>query len=167
MAQALLIDSPIGTLQLIADERGLTHVAFAGQHLAVNGSGACPAATAVLDAAAQQLDDYFSGRRRAFALPLNAAGTAFQRQVWDGLRRIPWGETRSYGELARCIGRERAVRAVGAANGRNPLPIVVPCHRVIGADGSLTGFAGGLPIKHQLLALEGVRLPLQRQERLC
>ena len=167
MAQARLIDSPIGTLQLIADEGGLTQIAFAGEHRPVRGDAACPAATAILDAAARQLDDYFSGRRRDFALPLNATGTAFQRQVWDGLRRIPWGETRSYGELARAIGRARAVRAVGAANGRNPLPIVVPCHRVIGADGSLTGFAGGLAIKRQLLALEGVRLPLPRRERLC
>jgi methylated-DNA-[protein]-cysteine S-methyltransferase len=99
--------------------------------------------------------EYFAGRRRRFELPLAPAGTAFQRQVWDALATIPWGELRSYADIARAIERPTAVRAVGAANGRNPLPIVVPCHRVIGSDGSLTGFAGGLEIKRQLLELEG------------
>jgi methylated-DNA-[protein]-cysteine S-methyltransferase len=99
--------------------------------------------------------EYFAGQRRQFELPLAAAGTAFQRQVWDALAAIPWGELRSYADIARAIDRPTAVRAVGAANGRNPLPIVVPCHRVIGSNGSLTGFAGGLGIKRQLLKLEG------------
>ena len=109
----------------------------------------------MLDAAATQLHDYFAGHRRDFDLPLSARGTQFQRRVWDELRRIPFGRTLSYGELARRIGNASASRAVGAANGRNPLPIVVPCHRVIGSSGALTGFAGGLPIKRFLLRLEG------------
>ena len=113
--------------------------------------GGLPAA---LRAAKRQLAEYFDGTRRDFDLPLSADGTAFQRRVWDELRRIPYGETISYGELARRIGKPTASRAVGAANGRNPLAIVVPCHRVIGADGTLTGYGGGLPVKQALLALE-------------
>lgn len=150
-AVAITVDSPIGALQLVADSEGLTHIAFPGKHDRSIPNGA----NDVLRQAAAQLEEYFAGRRRTFDLPLHAQGTEFQQEVWSALRDIPWGETRSYGDLARHIGREKAVRAVGAANGRNPLPIVVPCHRVIGADGSLTGFAGGLAIKRQLLALEG------------
>ncbi|MBP8221372.1 MAG: methylated-DNA--[protein]-cysteine S-methyltransferase, partial [Aeromonadaceae bacterium] len=97
---------------------------------------------------------YFAGRLQRFTLPLAAHGTAFQQAVWQALCDIPYGETRSYGDIARAIGKPAAVRAVGAANGRNPLSIIVPCHRVIGQNGSLTGYAGGLPIKQQLLALE-------------
>jgi methylated-DNA-[protein]-cysteine S-methyltransferase len=108
--------------------------------------------------AAGEIDEYFAGARRAFTVPLVLRGTVFQRRVWEELCRIPYGETISYGELARRIGRPSAVRAVGLANGANPLAIVVPCHRVIGADGTLTGYGGGLPTKRQLLALEGVRL---------
>jgi methylated-DNA-[protein]-cysteine S-methyltransferase len=107
-----------------------------------------------LEAAVVQLGEYFDGRRRDFDLPLAPEGTPFQCTVWEGLRRIPYGETLSYGELARRIGHSNASRAVGLANGANPLPIVVPCHRVIGANGSLTGFGGGLEIKRKLLALE-------------
>jgi methylated-DNA-[protein]-cysteine S-methyltransferase len=109
----------------------------------------------VLAAAAQQLSEYFAGERRTFTLPLDAAGTPFQRQVWNALLTIPFGETRTYAQIAAQIGRARAVRAVGAANGRNPLGIVAPCHRVIGSSGALTGFAGGLDAKARLLALEG------------
>jgi len=101
-----------------------------------------------------QLREYFTGRRKAFELPLVPKGTAFQLAVWNALTAIPYGETRSYSEIARAIGRPDAVRAVGAANGANPLPIVVPCHRVIGADGSLTGFGGGIETKRFLLELE-------------
>jgi methylated-DNA-[protein]-cysteine S-methyltransferase len=103
-----------------------------------------------------QLDAYFAGRLRRFELPLAPEGTPFQREVWSALTTIPYGETVSYGELARQVGRPNACRAVGAANGRNPIPIIIPCHRVIGADGSLTGFGGGLPIKQRLLLLEAV-----------
>lgn len=105
----------------------------------------------------RQLEAYFTGGLEAFSLPLAFEGTAFQRDVWNALLSIPRGETRSYAEIARQIGRPAAARAVGAANGRNPISIVVPCHRVIGAAGALTGFAGGLEAKAYLLALEGVR----------
>lgn len=109
------------------------------------------------EAAITQLREYFAGRRRGFDLPLAPAGTDFQRRVWRALTTIAYGETISYGELARRIGNPRASRAVGLANGANPLPIIVPCHRVIGASGALTGFGGGLPIKRTLLALEKAR----------
>ena len=109
----------------------------------------------VLVQAQLQLEEYFAGKRRSFTVKLDPAGTEFQNKVWSALRTIPFGETRSYGEIADQIGSRRAVRAVGAANGRNPLSIIVPCHRVIGADGKLTGFAGGLEVKARLLALEG------------
>jgi methylated-DNA-[protein]-cysteine S-methyltransferase len=102
----------------------------------------------------RQLEEYFAGRRREFALPLDPSGTAFQRRVWDALLTIPFGETRTYAQIARQIGHPSAMRAVGAANGRNPLSIVVPCHRVVGSTGALTGFAGGLDVKAYLLALE-------------
>jgi methylated-DNA-[protein]-cysteine S-methyltransferase len=104
--------------------------------------------------AERQLDEYFAGTRRTFELPLELAGTEFQRSVWRALLTIPYGETRSYGQIARQIGRPAAVRAVGAANGRNPLAIVAPCHRVVGSTGKLTGFAGGLRAKAFLLELE-------------
>jgi methylated-DNA-[protein]-cysteine S-methyltransferase len=116
----------------------------------------------LLDAIATQLDDYFAGARHVFDLPLAPEGTDFQRTVWRTLATIPYGETISYAQLAARIDRPSAVRAVGAANGRNPIPIVLPCHRVIGADGSLTGFGGGLPTKRFLLALEGA-LPQDSQ----
>lgn len=109
----------------------------------------------ILREAARQLGEYFAGTRRRFDLALDFAGTEFQRQVWAALLTIPFGETRSYSDIARQIGNPSAVRAVGAANGRNPISIIAPCHRVIGASGSLTGFAGGLPAKQYLLALEG------------
>ena len=108
----------------------------------------------MLDAAAAQLRAYFAGELHDFDLPLGGEGTAFQRIVWRALTTIPYGATRSYGEVARAIGRPSASRAVGAANGKNPIPIIVPCHRVIGASGELTGYAGGMTIKKQLLELE-------------
>ncbi|HEY8022769.1 MAG TPA: methylated-DNA--[protein]-cysteine S-methyltransferase [Thermoanaerobaculia bacterium] len=121
-----------------------------GQRL-VREPGRCPTLAIV----AAQLAEYFAGRRRDFDLELDPPGTPFQRQVWGELARIPYGATVSYGELARRVGRPNASRAVGAANGANPIPIVLPCHRVIGSDGSLTGYGGGLPIKRALLSLEG------------
>jgi len=111
-------------------------------------------ANAVLADAGTQLREYFAGVRRQFDLPLDPQGTAFQRQVWKALAAIPYGATRTYREIAEAVGSPRAVRAVGAANGRNMLPIVVPCHRVIGADGRLVGYAGGLDVKKLLLELE-------------
>lgn len=112
----------------------------------------------VLEATATQLAEYFAGRRQIFDLPLEFRGTAFQQSVWQALLTIPFGETRSYGQIARAIGRPSASRAVGAANGRNPISIVAPCHRVIGSQGALTGFAGGLEAKATLLDLENPRL---------
>ncbi|NND66319.1 MAG: methylated-DNA--[protein]-cysteine S-methyltransferase [Halioglobus sp.] len=147
------LPSPIGLLRLTAEGGRLTAILFPDQHGAQKAqySDKDP----VLADCAQQLTEYFAGRRKVFDLPLGAAGTAFQQEVWDALVAIPYGEVRSYRDIAHAIRREKAVRAVGAANGRNPLPIVVPCHRVIGADGSLTGFAGGLDAKKKLLELEG------------
>lgn len=108
----------------------------------------------ILARTARQLDEYFEGRRKTFDLPLDVQGTDFQKSVWAELAKIPYGETTSYGEIARRLKNEKAVRAVGAANGRNPISIVVPCHRVIGANGALTGYAGGLPAKTKLLQIE-------------
>ena len=113
----------------------------------------------VLIEAVRQLREYFAGEREAFNVPLRPAGTAFQLSVWRALQEIPYGHTRTYRDVARAIGRPTATRAVGAANGQNPLPIFVPCHRVIGSNGSLTGFGGGLDVKLALLRLEGVLLP--------
>ncbi len=152
------IDSPLGTLTLVASGEGLTHLLFPGETKEPPAGAESAAARRVLDAAERQLGEYFEGRRREFDLPLAPAGTEFQRAVWFALSSIPCGDTTSYGELARRIGRPRAVRAVGAANGANPLPIVLPCHRVIGASGHLTGFGGGLPAKVKLLAIEGVHV---------
>lgn len=110
----------------------------------------------------RQLEEYFAGERETFDLPLAPRGTAFEKSVWNELSRIPYGETRSYAEIARAIGRPGAARAVGRANGANPIPIVVPCHRVIGANGSLTGFGGGLEVKSLLLEIEGASLPFTK-----
>lgn len=148
-----LVDTPIGTLRLVSDGTHLIRIEFQGQYadLAAAGETDDPA----LSATANQLREYFKGERKHFDLPLAPRGTDFQRSVWAALADIPHGELRSYRDIANAIDNPAAVRAVGAANGRNPLPIVVPCHRVIGSDGSLTGFAGGLKIKRQLLEWEG------------
>ena len=153
------LDTPIGTLVLAADAEGPRHIEFPSNRHPVDRAGWVPgaegAAAEILALAARQLREYFDGTRRDFDLPLAPRGTEFQLRVWNALATIPFGATWSYGELARAIRKPDAMRAVGAANGRNPLPIVLPCHRVIGADGSLTGFGGGLPIKAALLRLEG------------
>jgi methylated-DNA-[protein]-cysteine S-methyltransferase len=148
-----LLSTPIGTLRLVSDGGHLMAIEFEGRH----GPGAEDSEIddPVLDACANQLREYFAGERDRFDLPLAPEGTAFQRAVWQALTNIPHGKLCSYSDIAGAIGRPAAVRAVGAANGRNPLPIVVPCHRVIGSDGSLTGYAGGLDIKRGLLELEG------------
>jgi methylated-DNA-[protein]-cysteine S-methyltransferase len=161
------MDSPVGRLTLAASADGLAAVLWENDRpsrvrLHLDGRDD---KHPVLVEAERQLTEYFGGRRRQFALPLDLAGTPFQRRVWAALQTIPFGETRSYGELAREIGEPRAVRAVGAANGRNPVSIVVPCHRVIGATGGLTGFAGGLPTKAWLLNLEGQPDSPRRFER--
>ena len=147
------LDTPIGRLRLLSDGRQLTAIEFEGQYADLG--EASEQTDRALAPALRQLEEYFQGRRKDFDLPLAAAGTQFQQSVWRALIAIPYGEVRSYGDIAKAIKRPRAVRAVGAANGRNPLPIVVPCHRVIGSNGALTGFAGGLQAKRTLLRLEG------------
>jgi methylated-DNA-[protein]-cysteine S-methyltransferase len=149
------IDSPIGRLLLAGDGDSLIQVGFQSGPRPLQPAADWIADGAPFRGAIAQLGEYFAGERRRFDLPLAPQGTEFQRRVWRALTEIPYGETVSYGELARRIGKPSAPRAVGLANGANPLPIIVPCHRVIGADGSLTGFGGGLPIKRKLLALEG------------
>ena len=147
-AAARAKDVTVGALTLTASADAITGVRFGAQ-------GARDA-SALLDAAEAQLHEYFARTRRTFDLPLDPRGTAFELRVWAALCTIPYGETRSYGTIAAAIGSPRAARAVGMANHRNPLPILIPCHRVIGADGSLTGYAGGLETKRRLLALEGI-----------
>jgi methylated-DNA-[protein]-cysteine S-methyltransferase len=150
------IDSPVGPLLLAASDEGLHAIGFhAARRDVAHGHDWREGGHALLNAARRQLGEYFEGRRTAFDLPLAPGGTPFQRDVWHTLATIPYGRTINYAELALRVGRPGASRAVGAANGRNPLPIVLPCHRVIGADGSLTGFGGGLPVKRFLLELEG------------
>ena len=151
------IDSPIGPLGLVATDQGLRAVSWRGEETSVelppdmlDGSD-----HPVLARAAAQLHEYFRGDRTSFDLPLDLRGTEFQQAAWRALGDIPYGSTRSYGEQAALIGRPKAVRAVGQANGRNPVPIVLPCHRVIGANGSLVGFGGGLDTKTLLLEHEG------------
>ena len=152
------VDSPIGRLMLTSDGTALTGLFMEPSRKAPPCEGWVEDLTAEpLAATARQLDEYFSGSRREFALPLRFdGGTAFQRRVWQELTEIRYGETLSYGQLARRIGNPSASRAVGLANGRNPISILVPCHRVIGADGSLTGYGGGLERKRWLLAHEGL-----------
>lgn len=147
----LTMPSPLGPLTLTSRENRLVSILF-GE--AAGSESDDP----VLREARRQLEEYFAGSRREFDLPLGASGTPFQEEVWSVLGTIPFGQTSSYSDVARLIGRPRAVRAVGAANGRNPLAIVVPCHRVIGSDGQLTGYAGGLDIKRWLLAHEAHRI---------
>lgn len=150
------IDSPIGHLMIAANDTGIRAIEFPeNRHPVSRNDEWHETPHPLITQAAKQLGEYFAGQRREFDLPLAPQGTAFQLQVWDALRSIPYGETRSYAEQAQSIGKPNAVRAVGAANGRNPIPIIVPCHRVIGANGTLTGFGGGLPIKQYLLQVEG------------
>jgi len=149
------IDSPVGPLLLAGTAQALTLVHFQAGPRPLRPSQEWRHEAAPFMEVQAQLMDYFRSARRAFELPLAPEGTPFQLKVWRALCRIPYGETISYGELARRLELVNGARAVGLANGANPLPIVVPCHRVIGSDGTLTGFGGGLPIKRSLLALEG------------
>ena len=152
------LTTPIGELLLAADPDGaLTAVHLPGRHASTDG---WERDDALLEPARRQLTEYFAGERTAFDLPLRPAGAPFQLRVWEALTRVPYGETAAYGELAAELGHPGAARAVGAANGRNPIAIVVPCHRVIGASGALTGYAGGLECKRELLDLEAGRAAL-------
>jgi methylated-DNA-[protein]-cysteine S-methyltransferase len=152
-----LCSSPYGPLELRATERGLCGVRFVGVETGeapTAGQHVPEGAWAILEQGSAELDEYFAGSRRIFAVALDLRGTAFQRSVWEALLRIPYGETITYRQLATAAGHPAAIRAAGAANGANPLPILVPCHRVIGSDGSLTGYGGGLETKRRLLDLE-------------
>lgn len=153
------VDSPLGELTLVAAGGALSHVDFSDSKNLPAAGDLGPRDDAGLAPARRQLAEYFAGRRTRFELPLAPRGTAFQLRVWARLREIPFGETRSYRQIAEELGDPALARAVGAANGRNPLAVVVPCHRVIGADGSLTGYAGGLARKRALLALEATAGP--------
>jgi methylated-DNA-[protein]-cysteine S-methyltransferase len=153
-----VVASPVGPLRLVASDRALVGVYFPAHVGAPAPLIPSSGAHAVLDQAADELAEYFCGTRTSFSTPLAGAGTPFQRAVWRALADIPFGGRLGYAALAARIGRPAAHRAVGAANGRNPLSIFVPCHRVVGADGSLTGYAGGLPAKRWLLAHEALVL---------
>ncbi|MFJ9538375.1 methylated-DNA--[protein]-cysteine S-methyltransferase [Streptomyces sp. NPDC101225] len=150
-----VVAGPYGPLTLVADDGVLCGLYMTGQRHRPPQETFGDRDDTLFAEAEQQLKAYFAGELTEFTLPLSLHGTPFQRAVWDELRRIPYGETRSYGQLADALGRPSASRAVGLANGRNPIGIIVPCHRVVGADGSLTGYGGGLERKRRLLALEG------------
>jgi methylated-DNA-[protein]-cysteine S-methyltransferase len=150
------MDSPVGKLTLAGNDGRLRHLRMVDQTYEPSRDGWQPDDDAFPDAV-EQLEAYFAGKRTEFQLELDLIGTAFQRRVWEALLAIPYGETRSYGEIARQIGSPGASRAVGLANGHNPIGIIVPCHRVIGANGGLTGYGGGLDRKRALLALEKSR----------
>ncbi|MBW2733974.1 MAG: methylated-DNA--[protein]-cysteine S-methyltransferase [Deltaproteobacteria bacterium] len=156
ISSTTLDDTPAGPLHLAAGAQGLTHLLFATSHEDLPQGDGSKAAEAILRRTTQQLAEYFKGHRRGFDLPLDLKGTEFQVLVWRALEEIPFGETCSYGQIAERISRPKAVRAVGAANGANPISIIVPCHRVIGSDGRLTGYGGGLPRKKRLLCHEGL-----------
>jgi methylated-DNA-[protein]-cysteine S-methyltransferase len=151
------MDSVVGKLKLVATDKGLAAILWEDDNPRRVRLGSISENTKhpVLQETEEQLGEYFAGKRKRFSVKLDAKGTVFQSKVWEALRSIPYGETRSYGQIAAQIGNVRAMRAVGAANGKNPISIIVPCHRVIGASGCLTGFAGGLDVKQQLLSMEG------------
>lgn len=160
-----VIDSPIGELLLIGDGSNLTglytaeHVRKPNRNDTADAADGSAIQLGIFRQAREELAQYFAGERNTFDVPLAPTGTDFQRRVWNCLREIPYGETATYRQIAEEVGAPRAVRAVGAANGRNPISIIVPCHRVVGSDGSLTGYAGGLAAKQWLLSFEGARRP--------
>lgn len=160
--QYRFLETPIGELLLAGDGEVLYEI-WLGSSVRQRPEPAWQETPAALETTATQLREYFAGQRTEFEVELALHGTEFQETVWRALAAIPFGTTLSYGELARSIGRPQAVRAVGAANGSNPIPIILPCHRVIGSDGSLTGYGGGLEIKQALLEHEGCLPPAQRQ----
>lgn len=150
-----VLPSPFGPLRLAANDAGVTHLLFPGQPAP---EGAAEGETPLLARAALELEEYFDRRRTVFTAPLCPAGTPFQQSVWAALQTIPCGQTAGYRDIAVKIGRPNAARAVGQANGKNPIPILIPCHRVVTAGGSLGGYSLGLDVKRKLLALEGVRI---------
>jgi len=148
------LKTPVGPLQLFADDHFLYRITFPTCPADVPGTSPAPQGHSLLSAATLQLTEYFVGRRQTFDLPLSPKGTGFQLAAWEQMKQIPYGETRTYGKLAALLGNPNKARAVGGAANKNPLPIVIPCHRVMGASGKLTGFAGGLVTKQFLLTLE-------------
>jgi methylated-DNA-[protein]-cysteine S-methyltransferase len=157
------LETPAGRLALAVDTQGtLVEILLPNRRpTAPSPEPLSPAATQGMRAVRQQLNEYFSGKRRIFDLPMRPEGSSFERQVWNRLLEIPYGDTTSYGAIAIALGLSNGARAVGRANGANPIPIVIPCHRVIGSDGTLTGYGGGLPLKRILLELEGAIGPPQ------
>lgn len=147
------IESPVGLITLVSNEKALVSLIWGS----FEATGKCELASShpILMAAEIQLKEYFMGQRTSFDIPLDLKGTEFQKRVWKELTKIPYGQTMTYAEQARNLGQPKSARAVGTANGKNPISVIIPCHRVIGTDGSLTGYAGGLEIKRQLLAIEG------------
>lgn len=153
MVHALEVASPLGTLQLISEADYLVELNWYGAHKALSSTtGSQPT---ILTTAADELSQFFSGHRHDFSVPVKPMGTAFQLSVWRELQTIKWGETYSYRDIAKRLGKPTGSRAVGGAVGRNPIPIFIPCHRIVGANGSLTGFSGGLQNKKKLLECEG------------
>lgn len=160
------VDSPLGTLTVASTKEGICDLSFgtfqdtapsiqswAKKHLLKSELKYDPAS---IEGVVEQLNEYFEGKRKSFELPLYLCGSPFQLKVWEALQQIPFGETKTYKDVAQMIGKPKAVRAVGAANNKNPIPIIIPCHRVIGSNGTLVGYAGGLEKKHRLLQLEGL-----------
>ena len=155
MRYATFMDSPIGKLQLAEEDGKLTHLLFVSHNTLEDlGLEAVEKETPLLKKTKKQLKEYFAGKRKEFDLPLAPSGTPFQMKCWEGLRTIPYGETRTYRDIAAYAGNPKAVRAAGGANHNNPISVIVPCHRVVGTNGSLTGFGGGLEAKAYLLNLE-------------
>jgi methylated-DNA-[protein]-cysteine S-methyltransferase len=155
MLYSTSVATPLGTFRLSADDQGLSEIILPeSSRISAEASREGSSDNTILDLAAQQIQEYCAGVRTEFDLPLSVNGTRFQRQVWDIIHHIPFGQTMSYGEIARQLGTVRKARAVGGAANANPLPLVIPCHRVIGSDGTLTGFAGGIDLKKRLLRLE-------------
>lgn len=168
-----MMDSPIGPLFLASTDQGLCLIEFGAEESSLTGLHAWCRKHRIaakvekddskLSLTKQQLTEFFSGSRRSFTIPLDLYGTPFQKLVWQTLTEIPYGEVRSYKDIALAIGSGKAVRAIGGANNRNPIPIIVPCHRVIGSNGSLVGYGGGISIKEHLLALEGAYDPVNQR----
>jgi methylated-DNA-[protein]-cysteine S-methyltransferase len=158
-----LMESPLGTLTLVNTNRILSGLYMPDHLRGPKADSLGSRATSGFDVVRSQLDEYFERKRVHFDLPIALHGTIFQQSVWNLLQTIPYGKTRSYGELADLLGNRLAIRAVGLANGKNPISIIIPCHRVIGSDGSLTGYAGGLERKRRLLELEAANIPSQKQ----
>jgi methylated-DNA-[protein]-cysteine S-methyltransferase len=151
-----MMESPVGRLKLVASDKGLAAILWEKRrtHQVCRMEMVEDAENPILVRTERELKEYFAGKRKTFSVALDMMGTRFQKDVWEALLAIPFGETRSYGQLAKQLGNPRATRAVGAANGRNPVSIIVPCHRVVGSSGKLTGFGGGLDVKARLLSLE-------------